>query len=114
MPGKKIIAIPYSKGLLDEHFGHCHQFALLTIEDNSIISESLIDAPAHEPGVMPKFLAEQGVTDVLAGGMGNRAIQIFNHHKVNVFVGAPKLSPVEIAEGFLNETLQFAANYCDH
>ena len=111
---KKLIAVPSSNGLLDEHFGHCRQYALLFVEGNKIISESTIDAPPHEPGLLPKFLAEKGVTDVLAGGMGNRAIQIFNQHKVNVFVGAPKLEPNEIVEGFLNENLEFSANYCDH
>lgn len=111
---KKLIAIPSSNGLLDEHFGHCRQFALLSVEENKIVSKSLIDAPPHEPGVLPKYLAEKGVTDVIAGGMGNRAIQLFNQHNVNVFVGAPKLSPAEITEGFLNRTLQFSANYCDH
>ncbi|MCK5137466.1 MAG: NifB/NifX family molybdenum-iron cluster-binding protein [Bacteroidales bacterium] len=111
---KKLIAIPSSNGLLDEHFGHCRQFALLSVEDNKIESKSLIDAPPHEPGLLPKYLAEKGVTDVIAGGMGNRAIQLFNQHNVNVFVGAPKLSPEEITEGFLNKTLQFSTNYCDH
>ena len=111
---KKLIAVPSSNGMLDEHFGHCRQFVLLSVEDNKIISESLIDPPPHEPGLLPKFLAEKGVTDVIAGGMGNRAIQIFNQHQVNVFVGAPKLEPNEIVEGFLNENLEFSANYCDH
>ena len=111
---KKIIAVPSSNGLLDEHFGHCRQFALLSVEDDKIISESIIDAPPHEPGLLPKFLAEKGVTDVIAGGMGNRAIQLFNQHQVNVFVGAPKQTPKEITNGFLNGSLKFSANYCDH
>ena len=111
---KRLIAVPSSNGLLDEHFGHCRQFALLSIEEDKIVSETLIDPPAHEPGLLPKFLSEKGVTDVIAGGMGNRAIQLFNQHQVNVFVGAPKLTPKEITEGFINETLVFSANYCDH
>ena len=111
---KKIIAVPSSNELLDEHFGHCRQFALLSVEDDKIISESIIDAPPHEPGLLPKFLAEKGVTDVIAGGMGNRAIQLFNQHQVNVFVGAPKQTPKEITNGFLNGSLEFSANYCDH
>jgi len=111
---KKIIAVPSSNGLLDEHFGHCRQFVLLSIEDDRIISETTIDPPPHEPGLLPKFLAEKGVTDVIAGGMGNRAIQIFNQHQVNVFVGAPKLAPNEIVDGFLNGSLEFLSNYCDH
>lgn len=111
---KKLIAVPSSNGLLDEHFGHCRQFVLLSVEGDRIISESTIDAPPHEPGLLPKFLAEKGVTDVIAGGMGNRAIQLFNQHQVNVFVGAPKQAPKEIANGFLNGSLEFSANYCDH
>jgi len=63
---------------------------------------------------LPKFLAEKGVTDVIAGGMGNRAIQLFNQHQVNVFVGAPKQAPAEIVDGFLKGSLEFSANYCDH
>jgi predicted Fe-Mo cluster-binding NifX family protein len=110
----KKIAVPTSDGLLDGHFGHCRQFALIDINEGVIISESLIDAPPHQPGLLPPWLAEKGVTDVIAGGMGNQAIQIFNRHHVNVFVGAPKLSPKELVEGFLNGSLTFSANYCDH
>jgi predicted Fe-Mo cluster-binding NifX family protein len=63
---------------------------------------------------LPTWLAENGVTDVLAGGMGNRAIQLFNQNGVNVFVGAPKLEARELISGFLNNSIQFSANYCDH
>ena len=111
---KKLIAVPSSNGLLDEHFGHCRQFLLISVEGDRIISGSIIDAPPHKPGLLPKFLAEKGVTDVIAGGMGNRAIQLFNQHQVNVFVGAPKQAPAEIVDGFLKGSLEFSANYCDH
>ena len=111
---KKLIAVPSSNGILDEHFGHCRQITLLSVEDDKIISESIIDAPPHEPGLLPKFLAEKGVSDVIAGGMGNMAIELFNQQKVNVFVGAPKQAPKEITTGFLNGSLEFSANYCDH
>lgn len=111
---KKKIAVPVSNGLLDAHFGHCSQFALIDVEDNKIISEQLMDAPPHEPGLLPPYLAERGVTDVIAGGMGQRAIVIFNQHKVNVFVGAPALPAKELVRGFLDNSLTFNANYCDH
>ncbi len=111
---KKRIAIPTSNGFLDEHFGHCQQFTLLDIEDGNITSKNEIDAPPHQPGLLPPWLAEKGVTDVIAGGMGQRAIELFNQNKVNVFVGAPKLEPEKLAEGLLNNTLTFNANYCDH
>lgn len=110
----KRIAIPTTEGQLDAHFGHCKQFAMLEIENNEIKEISYLDAPPHQPGLLPPWLAERGATDIIAGGMGQRAIQLFNEQGVNVFVGAPKLSPEELVRGFLNETLQFTANYCDH
>lgn len=111
---KKKIAVPVKEGVLDGHFGHCSHFALIDVMDKDIIAEDLVAAPPHEPGLLPPFLANLGVTDVIAGGMGNRAIQIFNQHNVNVFVGAPQLGAKELVNGFLNESLNFTANYCDH
>ncbi|MCF8224354.1 MAG: NifB/NifX family molybdenum-iron cluster-binding protein [Bacteroidales bacterium] len=111
----KKIAVPVNEhGILDAHFGHCRFFALLEVNNGEVVSEMHVAPPPHEPGVLPKWLAEQGVTDVIAGGMGQRAIQIFNHHGVNVFVGAPLRSAPELAEGLLKKTLSFTANYCDH
>lgn len=111
---KRVIAIPVTNGMLDEHFGHCKQFAIIETNDHKILNSSEIEAPPHQPGLLPKWLAEKGVTDVIAGGMGQKAIQIFNHHNVNVFVGAPKRSAEYLTEGFLNKSISFAANYCDH
>lgn len=111
----KKIAIPVDEnGILDGHFGHCKFFALLKVDGDTILSEEKVVPPPHEPGILPKWLAEKGATDVIAGGMGHKAIQIFNYNNVNVFVGAPQLSANELAEGFLQQTIEFTANYCDH
>ncbi len=111
----KQIAVPTDdNGVLDTHFGHCKFFILLQVNDGKIVAEKKLTPPPHEPGVLPKWLAEQGATDIIAGGMGQRAIQIFNQQGVNVFVGAPQLPARELAEGLLSEKLTFAANYCDH
>ncbi len=112
---KKKIAIPVDYNcMLDAHFGHCKYFMLLDIEEDMVVSEEQIVPPAHEPGVLPSWLAENGVTDIIAGGMGQKAIQLFNQYGVNVFVGAPLLGTTELAEGFLKGTINFTANYCDH
>lgn len=100
--------------MLDGHFGHCKQFAMVQVEDNVIQEISYLDAPPHKPGLLPPWLAERGATDILAGGMGQRAIDLFNERGVNVFVGAPALTPEELVNGYLNESLSFSANYCDH
>lgn len=111
---KRKIAVPVENGMLNEHFGHCSHFALIDTDENTITAEATIEAPPHEPGLLPPWLAERKVTDVIAGGMGQRAIQLFNDQKINVFVGAPKLTATELVKGFLNKSLSFSSNYCDH
>lgn len=111
---KKRIAIPLENGILCSHFGHCQQFSIIDTEDNTIINESMITPPPHEPGLLPGWLAEKGVTDVIAGGIGQKAINLFNNQKINVFVGAPVKQPKELAAELLNDTLVAGSNYCDH
>ena len=108
------IAVPTSDGILDGHFGHCKQFAMVEVADKEIKAISYLDAPPHQPGLLPPWLADRGANDIIAGGMGQRAINLFNERGINVFVGAPALTPEELVTGFLNETLSFSANYCDH
>lgn len=111
----KRIAIPADEsGVLDAHFGHCKVFILFDEEDGKIVKEERITPPPHEPGLLPKFLAENGVTDIISGGMGERAIQLFNQRGINAFVGAPKLTARFLAEGYLSGSLEFTGNYCDH
>jgi len=111
---KKRIAIPLENGILCAHFGHCQQFVIIDAENNSISGETLITPPPHEPGLLPAWLAEKGVTDVIAGGMGQRAIDLFNQQKINVFAGAQIKNHKELANDLLNNSLSAGANYCDH
>lgn len=109
------IAVPIdANGILDAHFGHCKFFVLFDVADKVIISETKVVPPPHAPGLLPKWLAEEGATDIIAGGMGQMAINIFNSNNVNVFVGATQLPARELVESFLKDDLQLLSNYCDH
>ena len=110
----KKIAIPVSNNALSPHFGHCERFFICEVENNKILNETFLSSPPHEPGILPQWLSGHGVTDVIAGGMGHRAISLFQQNKINVFVGAPQIEPKEIIRGFLNGTLALTDNYCDH
>ncbi len=111
---KKLIAVPLENGILCSHFGHCQQFAIIEAENKTVTRETMVIPPPHEPGLLPGWLAEKGVTDVIAGGMGQRAINLFNQQNINVFVGAPLKKPGDLALDLLNDTLVAGANYCDH
>lgn len=111
---KITIAIPLVNGRLCEHFGHCQQFAIVDVENNAIIGENLITPPPHEPGLLPGWLAERGVTEVIAGGMGQRALGLFAAQNIKVSVGAQPKSPKELVTDWLNKTLVTVNNSCDH
>ncbi len=110
------IAIPVTNGKLCMHFGHCQTFALVNIdeENKSIISTESLVPPAHEPGVLPKWLHEQGANVIIAGGMGARAQQFFEQFGINVVIGAPSESPEKVAEQWVMGELTTGENICDH
>ena len=68
-------AIPLADGKLAVHFGHCASFALIDADaiGKTIQQRQDIDAPPHQPGLLPPWLAERGVNRIIAGGMGQRA-----------------------------------------
>lgn len=108
------IAIPMENGLLCAHFGHCQQFAIVEVNNNQIITITEITPPEHQPGLYPKWIAGHGVTEVIAGGMGQQAIQLFNQQNINVFVGAPMKAARELVTDYLAGNLSLSANYCNH
>ena len=111
---KKIIAIPLENGVLCAHFGHCEQFAIVDVVDNIITEVKEVTPPEHVPGLYPRWVAEFGVTDVIAGGMGQQAIMLFNQQNINAFVGAPVKSAKELVTDFIANKLDLSANYCNH
>ncbi|MFO7830844.1 MAG: NifB/NifX family molybdenum-iron cluster-binding protein [Desulfuromonadaceae bacterium] len=110
------IAIPTANGLLAMHFGHCETFTLISVDTDkkTIASEESATAPPHEPGVLPRWLAEQGVDLVIAGGMGNRAQELFSAQGIEVITGAPAKKPADLVQNYLQGELKSGANLCDH
>jgi predicted Fe-Mo cluster-binding NifX family protein len=110
------IAIPVTNGRLSPHFGHCEQFAIIDADTDTknIKSQKLVKPPAHEPGVLPAWLAGLHVELVITGGMGQRAQQLFAENDIDVVVGAPDNEPQELVLQYLSGRLQCGQNICDH
>ncbi|MDD5011256.1 MAG: NifB/NifX family molybdenum-iron cluster-binding protein [Phycisphaerae bacterium] len=110
------IAIPLVEGKLSLHFGHCEKFAIIDADENSkqITNRQDIAPPVHEPGVLPKWLGGMSVNIIIAGGMGQRAQQLFSQNQIEVVVGAPADTPENLISAYLNGTLQSGENACDH
>ena len=112
--GKMRIAMPVAEGQLCLHFGHSEEFALFDVEDSQVKGKQMLTPPPHAPGVLPKWLHEQGANVIIAGGMGSRAKNLFEQQSVHVIVGAPGHTPEEVVAAYLNGTLEAGENVCDH
>ena len=110
------IAIPVANGRLCPHFGHCQQFALIDVDETTrqTAPTAFLTPPPHEPGVLPRWLHELGANVIIAGGMGNRAQQLFVESGIKVVVGAPTQTPEQLVADYLAGTLQSGTNLCDH
>lgn len=106
----------FSLDQLAMHFGHCEKFALIDVDMDSkkILSENSDTPPPHEPGVLPRWLAEKGANIIIAGGMGQRAQDMFISNGIKVVIGASAIEPRAIVEQYLSDSLETGDNVCDH
>jgi ATP-binding protein involved in chromosome partitioning len=112
----KKIAVPTVNGDLCLHFGHCEKFVVyeVDLENKKIISENFLTPPPHEPGVIPRFMKEQNVDIIIAGGMGVRAQELFVSYGIQVVIGAMSKDVKQIVDDFLNGKLETGDNACSH
>lgn len=93
MSNKILVAVPSdAPGGLDStpsaHFGHCAAYTVAELEDGVIKDSRIVANPGHEHGgcVQPvKELAKDGVTALLAGGMGQRPLMAMHEAGIKVF-----------------------------
>ena len=109
-------AVPVSGGVVSAHFGHCEQFALIDVDEQTkkILKKELVSSPGHEPGLLPQWLAEQSVSLVIAGGMGSRAQGLFQQNNIGVITGIMESDPEKAVLSHLNGVLATGENVCDH
>jgi predicted Fe-Mo cluster-binding NifX family protein len=110
------IAIPHESGRLHEHFGGCREFALVQVDPDKKVTQHIevIPAPEHQPGAFPRWLREQGVTTVIVGGIGRRALDIFAQHGITVCAGWPGARVEVLVAAYLGGQLTSSPEGCEH
>lgn len=85
------IAVPVtSNNQIDSHFGHCESYAVFTVSDNNQIEDMQTIKSPQGCGCksnIASVFAENGVTIMLAGGIGGGAINVLNNHGIEVVRG---------------------------
>ena len=82
------IAVPTKENnQIDAHFGHCEFYQIYTVSDqNQVISTERMDSPqgCGCKSNIAEVFENEGIKIMLAGGIGDGAINKLNAHGVNV------------------------------
>lgn len=106
------IAISTDSGKVSGHFGRCPKFVVAEIEDGEIRDKKEIENPGHKPGYIPKFLNEREIDCLITGGIGRKAISMFDDFGVKVITGLEGENIDEVLGQFLKGDIESEGNPC--
>lgn len=85
------IALPSRNGNIDDHFGHCEYFTVFTVDDvkKEIIDSETIESPSGCgcKSNIAQDLSKMGVNLMLAGNMGDGAVNVLKSSNIMVIRG---------------------------
>ncbi len=77
--------------VVSPHFGRCPYYVLVDVNGREVKQVNVVANPnygRHAPGTVPTFIQNQGADVMLAGGMGRRAIALFQQYGIQAATGA--------------------------
>lgn len=110
------IAIPTRGNIVDGHFGHCEMYTIITSDDTrNIINSEVLPSPqgCGCKSNIAAVLQQAGVEVMLAGGIGEGAINVLTRHGIKVVRGCSGDVKL-LVEKYLNEELVDSGESCSH
>jgi predicted Fe-Mo cluster-binding NifX family protein len=109
------IAVPVtSDNNIDSHFGHCESYGVFTISDkNEIVEMKSVGSPegCGCKSDIASVLASDGVTVMLAGGIGGGAINVLNNSGIEVIRGCEG-NAAEVVKLYLSGLVEDSGSSC--
>ena len=84
------IAIPTRDNVVDDHFGHCDHYTIISVDDNkNVIGSERLDSPqgCGCKSNIASVMQEMGITIMLAGNMGMGAFNKLTVHDFAATIG---------------------------
>ena len=97
------IAVPTRGKVVDDHFGHCEAYTVFNIDENKkIISSEILPSPqgCGCKSNIASVLKEMNVSVMLAGNMGNGALNVLQIQGIEVYRGCSG-DVRQVADAFL-------------
>ena len=106
----KKIAIPTREDMVDDHFGHCAYYTVVTLdEQNQIVNKERLDSPegCGCKSNIASVMQEMGITLMLAGNMGMGAYNKLSAHGVTTNDShLPLMADTSIAFCLINSSIR--------
>ena len=96
----KLIAIPTRDSMVDDHFGHCAYYTVVTLDEQNQSN-------------IASVMQEMGITLMLAGNMGMGAYNKLSAHGIAVIRGCQGKVD-DVLNAYLNGELKDSLESCDH
>jgi predicted Fe-Mo cluster-binding NifX family protein len=111
------IAVPVtSENQIDGHFGHCESYGVFTItEEKKIVNVKSVQSPqgCGCKSDIASVLAADGVSLMLAGGIGGGAINVLNNSGIEVIRGCSG-DATEVVKLYLKGLVEDSGSSCHH
>ena len=109
------IAVPVTKeNQIDGHFGHCESYGVFTISDKNEIAEiKSVESPqgCGCKSDIASVLASDGVSVMLAGGIGGGAISVLNNSGIEVIRGCSG-DATEVVKLYISGKVEDSGSSC--
>ena len=76
---------------ISPHFGRCPYFTVVEVDGEGVTTVENVTNPYHSnhrPGQVPAFIKELSAEVMVSGGMGGRAIALFEQYGIQIATGA--------------------------
>jgi predicted Fe-Mo cluster-binding NifX family protein len=108
------IALPSNQNQVDGHFGHCQNYTIFTLNEKKEITGQEVITPPAGCGCksnIVQILSQKGVTVMLAGNIGQGAVDVLNSYGIEVLRGC--FGDVnEVVKNWINGSLTDSGTTC--
>ena len=109
------IAVPTKEGVVDSHFGHCDHYTRLTVNEGKVTMRDILPSPQGcgcKSGIV-HVLSRIGVKVMLAGNIGNGALNVLQSNGIEVIRGCSG-NVEELVAAYLAGDVKDNGEMCDH
>ena len=108
------IAVTYENHEVFQHFGHCEEFKIYEVADNTVVSSEVVGTGGDGHEALAGFLRRNGVDTLICGGIGGGARNALAQAGIELYPGVTGDADAAV-EALLKGELNYDPNtMCNH